>query len=105
MVKEAKRVLSWHWNLTQILHILALLRLADVESLVEFELLSKAWVPLKDAAAAVLFPKTAVEVPVWAKSASCCDHLPWERYCCPSNFPSAVSGSSVVFLGALKSWR
>ena len=48
MDKEEKRVLSWHWNLTQIHHILALLRLADVEILVEFELLSKAWVPLKE---------------------------------------------------------
>ena len=48
MVTEEKRVLSWHWNLTQIHHILAFLRLADVESLVESELLSKAWVPLKE---------------------------------------------------------
>ena len=48
MEKEEKRVLSWHWNLTQMHHILALRRLADVEILVEFELLSKAWVPLKE---------------------------------------------------------
>lgn len=48
MEKEEKRVLSWHWNLTQMHHILALRRLADVEILAEFELLSKAWVPLKE---------------------------------------------------------
>lgn len=48
MDKEEKRVLSWHWNLTQIHRILALLRLADVQILVEVELLSGAWAPPKE---------------------------------------------------------
>ena len=52
----------------------------------------------------MLFPKTAVEVPVWAKSTSCCDQAPLGETLL-SLHPPALSGSSVIPLGAIKSWK